>query len=79
MLNKSFGVIYFHFNIFSTKTAKKTGVKICIFGFLRMCPRLAHFTLLMLASLRFKVHQKLLDGSTGLVEFCSRVMLRMIA
>ena len=23
MLNKSFGVIYFHFNIFSTKTAKK--------------------------------------------------------
>ena len=28
MLNKSFGVIYFHFNIFSTKTAKKTGAEI---------------------------------------------------
>ena len=43
MLNKSFGVIYFHFNIFSTKTAKKR-VKICIFGFLRMYPILVHFT-----------------------------------
>ena len=35
MLNKSFGVIYFHFNIFSEKNSKKTGVKICIFGFLK--------------------------------------------
>ena len=30
MLNKSFGVIYFHFKILSEKS-KKTGVKIFIF------------------------------------------------
>ena len=38
-------MIYVHFNIFSTKTAKKkTGVKICIFWFLKMCPRSLHLT-----------------------------------
>ena len=31
MLNKSFGVIYFHFNIYREKKAKKMGFKICIF------------------------------------------------
>ena len=30
MLSKSFGLIYFHFNIFSEKNLK-TGVKMCIF------------------------------------------------
>ena len=34
MLNKSFVVIYFHFNIFSEKNSKKQ-VKIHIFGFLQ--------------------------------------------
>ena len=33
MLNKSFGVIYFHFNIFSEKTANKWVLK---FAFLRL-------------------------------------------
>ena len=46
MLNKGFGVIYFHFNIFSEKKAKKTGVKICSFGFLKMS-RVVHFTLFL--------------------------------
>ena len=45
MLNKSFGVLYFHFNIFSEKAAKKTGVNFYIFGFLKMCPRSVHSTL----------------------------------
>ena len=35
MLSKSFGVIYFHFNIFSEKNSKEAGVKIYIFGFLK--------------------------------------------
>ena len=35
MLNKGFGVIYFHFNIFSEKNSKIKGVKIYIFGFLK--------------------------------------------
>ena len=35
MLNKHFGGIYFHFSIFSEKKKQKTGVKICIFGFLK--------------------------------------------
>ena len=52
MLNKSFGVIYFHFNIFSTKTAKKTGVEIYIFGSLKMCRRSVHFTLLRMQYLK---------------------------
>ena len=34
ILNKSFGVIYFHFNIL-VKNSKKTVVKIYIFGFLK--------------------------------------------
>ena len=42
MLNKSFGVIYFHFNIFSKKTAK-TGVKICIFGFFKNVSQVGPF------------------------------------
>ena len=46
MLNKSFGVFYFHFNIFSTKTAKKNGANFYIFGFLKMRPRSVHLTLL---------------------------------
>ena len=32
MLNKSFGMIYFHFNIFSTKTAKKQALKFAVLG-----------------------------------------------
>ena len=31
MLNKSFGVIYFHFNIFSEKTANKWVLKFAFF------------------------------------------------
>ena len=33
MLNKSFGVIYFHFNIFREKTAKKQVLKFVFWGF----------------------------------------------
>ena len=33
MLNKSFGVIYFHFNIFNTKTAKKQVLKFAFLVF----------------------------------------------
>ena len=42
MLNKSFGVIYFHFGIFSEKK-QKTGVKICIFGFLENVSQVGPF------------------------------------
>ena len=38
MLNKSFGVIYFHFNIFSEKTAKKQMLKFAFFGFEECVP-----------------------------------------
>ena len=33
MLNKSFGVIYFHFNIFSEKNSKKQVLKFAFLGF----------------------------------------------
>ena len=46
MLNKIFEVICFHFNIFSTKTAKKQVLKFEFWGFSK-CPRPVHFTLLL--------------------------------
>ena len=48
ILNKSFGVIYFHFNIL-VKNSKKTVVKIYIFGFLKNVSHVFHFTLLMMS------------------------------
>ena len=38
MLNKRFWVIYFHFNIFSEKTAKKQVLKFAFFGFWKCVP-----------------------------------------
>ena len=41
MLNKSFGVIYFHFNIFSEKTANKLLLKIAFFEIEEFVPNLS--------------------------------------
>ena len=46
MLNKSFGVIYFHFNIFSEKTAKQQVLKFAFFGFEEFVPKrsISHYS-----------------------------------
>ena len=41
MLNKSFGVIYFHFNIFSEKTANKWVLKFAFFEMVESVPDLS--------------------------------------
>ena len=56
MLNKSFGVIYFHFNIFSEETAKQLVLK---------------FAFLSLVSLAQSVFQSGLFHTTSEASFCS--------
>ena len=60
MLNKSFGVIYFHFNIFSEKTANKWVLKFAFFEMVEFVPDLSisHY---YRTKLRFSFKKNLLD------------------